>query len=181
MERKKLQNLKAFTLIEIAIALLLLGLLSSVVGLGLKDMFRAASFQKSVRHLEYELRQCQLFALLYRSDLDVKIVYEAKDKKWKLVHQSPEKALRQFSKRSVTLEGITSMGWNERGAFPSLTIFADGSVEPLGMIRLEAGKKKAWIDLTRPLQIKRAKEYHPAYPIRLQVNKPVLPHETNKP
>ncbi len=148
------QMRRAFTLIEICIAIALLGMLAGIVGWHLKSMVGIHNFRKHVSLFVTNLQKLQIVALSRRCDLTVSL-YQ-REGKWFYMLKSDEPMTIYGNQREVFLEGVHSI--SENGNL-ELTISPAGRIEPLKKIGFfhqdpkEEDVEKIWLDLTTPPQL----------------------------
>lgn len=144
---------RCFTLLEITIAVALLGIIATTMGWNLKGMIDTYRFRKSVSRFYHDVQKWQIMALSRRCDLTVTL--SQKGQRWSYRMESPEPGLSM--KKEITLQGTQTILCS--GAFKNkiiVNVCSTGRIEPIMMLEFRCQDEaiSARIDLTRPLLIK---------------------------
>lgn len=147
---------RAFTLIEVCIAIALLGMLAGLVGWQLKKMVHLHHFRGSVALFLEEMQKLQIVALSRRCDLTVEIKEEMG--KWSYFMKTDEPIQLYGKERKIELEGVQEISFNQK--FPTRFSFAispAGRIDPPTEIQFfsaekeEENQEKITVDLKHPL------------------------------
>ncbi len=156
--QRRNKSKRPFTLIEITLCLVLLGLISGVLAWQIKDMISIHRFQKHIDLLLTDMRKTQTLALTYQTDFDIKIFKENERYFYTVSTDEPIKNLPL--KKPKPLEGVIGLNFNnDELNVLDFRVFSNGRIEPLGVIGFvpkssEGGMEGLWIDLRTPIQIK---------------------------
>lgn len=161
MKMKKTGKTRRFTLIEICIAVALLGMLAGIVGWHLIKMADLQRFRKSVGLFVTNLQKLQIIALSRRCDLVVHIMKKEGQYFYRTISDEP---LFLSSKNCpVLLKGVYGLSRSGRPVSEvKLIISPSGQIEPLEKIGFFPNDTQAssqeegaiWLDLRVPLQVK---------------------------
>lgn len=153
---------RAFTLLEIFIAVALIGMLASLVSWHFMKMVSLYHFQKHVALFVTKLQELQLVALAREADFKINVFPKA----GQLVYQvtSDEPLPFPCKEREMELKGAAAV--SAGGVFQEtlcLTISPKGVVEPAQKIGFyfksaENEEEAIWVDLSRSLQISFSKK-----------------------
>lgn len=153
-----------FTLLEITLCLLLLGLISALLTWQIKDMVSVHRFQKHIDLLLTDMRNAQTVALTYQTDLAIDIFKKKGQFFYKISTDEPIKNT-PFRKEKK-LEGVSDFMFNDQVMDKfHLQVLSNGRIEPLGIMGFLPKEKKSeedqsesfeglWVDLRTPIQIK---------------------------
>jgi hypothetical protein len=148
-------NRKPFTLIEICVAVALIGLLAGLVSWNFMKMVSLYHFQKHVALFVTQLQKLQLVALSRQCDFKIEINRNSDRMVYRIMSHEPV----PFPKKEAEIKGVGAI---VVGGVPQssicLTIFPSGVVEPTQKIgfyfkKFEPGEEAIWLDLRSPLQI----------------------------
>lgn len=144
-----------FTLLEVCLAVAILGIVASLVGFQLKKMVDDYHFRKHIDLFSTELKKCQLLALSRHLDLTFTIK-KNEDGQWGYIWTCDEPTFLRQKDRFIVLTGVEELKVDRAPAQKiSLSVFHTGRIEP--QARLELGRangRGASCDLRTPLQIK---------------------------
>lgn len=98
-----MKSRKSFTLVEILVCLLILGLASSVIGVQIRSMVADHTFNKNLENLLTDLRKCQLVATCDQTDIEVVIAKEGKHYTYWIQTDDP---LPYFVKKKMIMTGV---------------------------------------------------------------------------
>lgn len=154
---RKTRN-RAFTLIEIVIAVSILGMLAGVVGFHFKKMVDLHRFRKHVGLFIGDLQKLQIVSLSRRADFEIYIFKE--DDKWAYVATCDEPINLYGKGRKIFLDGVSEIQIDKKPPkkLPiKLSVFPSGRIEPLEIISfipkgLDA-EETILLDLKTPLQL----------------------------
>ncbi len=154
-------KVKAFTLVEICIAVSILGLLAGIIGWHLVKMADLQQFRKHVGLFMTNLQKLQVIALSRRCDLNVKIFQ--REGQCFYTTSSDEPLFLRGQSRDVLIKGVHSLSKNDSPvAEIDLIISSGGRIEPLEKIGFFLSHTQAgeaiWLDLSTPLQMKCSNE-----------------------
>lgn len=142
MEKKKPQRKSnRFTLLEIMVTLVILGLVAGLIGTKVYDLIDESRFQSSVKRLYSKLETLQILALVLQCEVKVKVTKD-------FVNIVSDEPFLQHEGR-FALAGVTAVK-----RCREFEILSTGRIEPSDMIVLAHGQKEMWIDFSTPLQIK---------------------------
>jgi len=100
----------AFTLIEILVCLLILGLASSLIGVQIRSMVADHTFNKNLDNLVTDLRKCQLIATCDQTDIELVIAKESKHYTYWIQTDDP---LSCFVKKKMIMTGVEKVVEND--------------------------------------------------------------------
>jgi hypothetical protein len=165
-----------FTLLEIMICIVILGMVGGVLAWQAKDLVADFRFRGYARELKDELEKLQILAMTYRSDMKLELRKE--EKRWKVISKTEEAALKKEVNCERSLPYLEEITWNGKEE-PVLVfdIFSTGRIEKKGVLKLVRGDAGMYVDLSMPLQIKLSK----SYPKELKLKIPEEPSEIDKP
>ncbi|HSX04308.1 MAG TPA: type II secretion system protein [Rhabdochlamydiaceae bacterium] len=147
-----------FTLIEITLCLVLLGLISAVLAWQIKDMIDVHRFQKHIDLLLTDMRKVQTLALTYQTDFDIKIFKKNDHFFYTIATDEPIKNMPV--KKPKALEGVINLTFNNHELNNlDFRVYSNGRIEPLGVIgflpkQTSEEMEGLWVDLRTPIQIK---------------------------
>ena len=159
MKLMKRRAKKAFTLLEICIALLLIGIIASVVGVKSKNLIDQHRFKKGISSFMTALQEAQGIAVTYQIDLECNIFTKDGEKYFQIKTDAP---LRLVDRTCKILPKVHSFTLNDKKCNQTtLKIYSSGRIEPAAVIAFhkneaDAQSENFWIDLQRPLSIKLA-------------------------
>lgn len=143
-------KIRPFTLLEVVIVLMLIGMMAIFGTWSLTDLLAQHRRQSEVDELQNLMQELQIEALALQTDLELLFI---KDKdKLQVSSKTAEKILRS---RTVVLEGVREFKFQGRTK-PSvvLQIFSTGRIEPQGLFEIKGKKDSFFIDVRQPLLVK---------------------------
>jgi type II secretory pathway pseudopilin PulG len=145
---------RAFTILEIVIVLMLVGMVATL-GIGsLKSLLEKHRFQSEVDQFKTMLQELQIEALALHSDMEIHLTKN--EKGWAIRSETAESILRSETIKMKEVEEITFNDKQSRSFH--LNIFSTGRIDPPALIELKGSKETFWIDLREPIQIKCSQE-----------------------
>ena len=139
-----------FTLLEVAIVLMIVGLIASVTGVQIKKMLDHHHFETEVSLLFTRLQEAQVLSAAYQTDLAFDLYVKEGKPVYRISTDEP------FSKEILIQEPIPLLYTREVRFQKDKTqklhfdIYAGGRIEPKGILGFhQAGEqeKKLWLDL----------------------------------
>jgi hypothetical protein len=121
---------RPFTLLEFLFALFLIGSIGAIIGSHSISLLRKWEFQNDISRVVRSLREMQILALTYQTDL--LLTFWHRDNSWNYACSSQEPFPSfLFDTTSHKLKSINRIvATNESEKVQSLQIYADGSIEP---------------------------------------------------
>jgi len=159
MKLMKRRAKSAFTLLEICVALLLIGIIASIVGVKSKDLIDQHRFKNGIAALMTTLQEAQGIAVTYQIDLECNIFTKDGEKYFQIKADAP---LMLVDRTCKILPKVRSFTLNDKKCDQTtLKIYSSGRIEPAAVIAFhkneaEVQSGNCWIDLQRPLLIKLA-------------------------
>lgn len=140
---------RAFTLLEVMIALVILSIIGSVTAVQVKKMIDAHRFESEVTSLFISLQEAQVLSAAYQTDLALDI----KNVGGKLSYQiSTDEPFSEttLSTNIVNLPHVSAIKFNNASP-PRLhfDVYSGGRIEPRGSLAFYQGEKVLWLDLQR--------------------------------
>ena len=151
MTLRKKQNLarakRAFTLLEMMVALFILTLVGTLVSVQVSKLIRAHRFEKEVSYLLTAIQEAQVLAVTYQTDIALDFRMEKGKLEYLFSSDEPfAKAI--FHRQPVPLSVATSLHFNKKRAKTvHLDIYSSGTVEPQGVLTFSAGQEDGKFDL----------------------------------
>ena len=127
-----------FTLIEVMIVIVLVGIFSSVAAFAIKPLYLSYRFRVEVESLYDLLQEIQLEALTLQSDMHVS--FTRKNEKWIACSRSDESIIKP---QTIDLSHVETI---EEGK--QITFFSNGLIDPPISIKFSNNKDERWIDFT---------------------------------
>jgi prepilin-type N-terminal cleavage/methylation domain-containing protein len=174
MKKKTLSKKKAFTLLELALCLVILALAAGFIGNKAIGFIGHYRFEKDVKQFKMDMEQLQVLALSYQADISLNIF----QKDGALVYQAhtnePGIKLSTIGGKNI----LDTIGYTRFNKKPiqnpwSLRIFSNGKIEPRGVLEVrpkEHDERARIVDFSQPLQIK----IYDKYPDKRVENLPKL-------
>jgi hypothetical protein len=161
-----MQSKKNFTLLEILVALFLIGFVGAVVGKGCYELFSHYQYKMGVQKFSSDIRQFQMFAMTHGCDVECKLQKEKGEYK---VLWRPDIALLEPKKLYYPLKGVDRLSFSEKDGFLEFTIFSTGRISFSSPITFFSKKKSLSLDLLYPLNppgesVKQVSLQMPSYP-----------------
>ena len=155
----KKAKIRAFTLLEICICLMILSIVAGFLGVHVKDAIDQHRFHNSVARMKLELQKMQMFALSHQCDFKVSIF--KKDQNFFFRAFTDEPRISKEACKKNLLAGVSKIsieGQKETTNF-QMNIYSSGRIEPamiMGLHRKEIDDEmhSLWLDLKQPIQIK---------------------------
>lgn len=170
---------RAFTLLEIAIALVIISIIGALVSVQVKKLIDSHRFESEVATLFIALQDAQILSATYQTDISLDFWT---DSEGALVYcfasYEPFKT-HQFNSAPVVLRHTKILKFNEaKQKRLHMDIYSGGRIEPRGILALhqnaEEEGKALWFDLQYGLLLKFA--YNKPLPLKQSL--PVKPKET---
>lgn len=118
-----------FTLLEIMICFVILGIASSTIGWGIKEILEVSHFQKNVDYFVMDLKKAQILALSDRIDIAIHL---QKHKGYYAYQLSTEESFPVLPKTPKKLQGIKQVQINDLPVDShTLQIYSSGRIDPL--------------------------------------------------
>jgi prepilin-type N-terminal cleavage/methylation domain-containing protein len=136
--KRILQPARLFTLLEVLIALVLIAIAGSIIGIRISTALEEKQFQTSVDRLYAELESCRRQALNTQADWIASLA--TKKDRFILVRSCPEAG------KAVTLEWPTPshLEWNHKPSQRIVFLFSStGKIAPAGLLEIVGAKKRA--------------------------------------
>lgn len=140
---------KPFTLLEICVCLLILGLVSGFLGVKIKDAIDHHRFVHELSKFAADIKYVQSLALSYQSEFTV--AFDAHG--YKVSTDEPKNLFRALPKGTFKTVELLKTGDQEVKRV-TLTVFSTGRVEPSKRLTFHAHREVCCLDLGTPLQIK---------------------------
>ncbi len=145
---------RTFTLLEIMIALVILGIIGSMTAVQVKKMVDVHRFESEVASLYISLQEAQILSATYQTDLAL----DFRKVGGRLTYQisSDEPFPKTISLLKATeLSRVEECKFNDaRSSQLHFDIYSGGRIEPRGTLAFYQGEKALWIDLQRGCLIK---------------------------
>jgi prepilin-type N-terminal cleavage/methylation domain-containing protein len=169
----KRRSKRAFTLLEIMICLVLIGLLGGVVGFKIKGTVAHHRFRNRVNQIEQTLRELQILALTYRTDMSLDL-FQQKEK-WVARVNVEEPKLQFLNQKKIDLSDLSINAGPDAVKKIHLDVLSSGRIlSPCSVICFQHGKDSRFLDLRLGLHIK----VHDTYP---ELKVPMLPRRCHEP
>jgi prepilin-type N-terminal cleavage/methylation domain-containing protein len=127
-----------FSLMEIMIVLVLVGILGGVSAFSLRPLYQSYRFRLEVEALYELLQELQIEALALRSDMRIGFT---KEKNGKLFARS-------FSDETVIKSQTLELSHIEPIDIKSISIYSNGLIHPTSVIKLSSKEEARWLDLS---------------------------------
>jgi prepilin-type N-terminal cleavage/methylation domain-containing protein len=143
---------KAFTLIELFVALSVLLLAAGVIGWNVKGAMDRHRFLASVDQFAIQLRELQVLALSYQSDMEVEFSRKGEMISYRRKSDEP---LTILDRGRVSLDGVSEVLFNgkKKDTF-KLNVLSTGRIEPSGILHFKQKEENLWVDFSTPLLVK---------------------------
>jgi prepilin-type N-terminal cleavage/methylation domain-containing protein len=166
---------KAFTLLEIMLVIVILGMVVSVVGWQIASAVGRYAFQREMEEVYDLVKQSQILCLTYRTDISVHFFRENGVFYYQLQTDEPFTEI-AFDREKKPLEKIGEITFNGQPVKQfALNLFSQGNIDPRGILGFYPKNKKedaaVWLDFQgafllslthhKPLALK---ERTPAFP-----------------
>ncbi len=140
---------RSFTLLEILIALCLLGIMATLVGVQSVQMIRSHRFDRGISQLFTALQEAQALSLTYASDHALEISCEKGTFFYQITTDEPFSP-HLLDQKKIPLEGVKQLFFDKRKQQKlHFAILPSGSVEPTGVLQFGGDKEteKRFLDL----------------------------------
>ncbi len=140
---------RAFTLIEIIIAIAILGLLSTFTLTQVAKLVKTHQFDKEVSELFIRLQEAQVLATTFQTDIELDISCKKGAFSYIFTTDEPFKK-HQFESKECPLPHASLIQFNKSKPGKSslhFHIYPQGRIEPRGVLIIESSTKTLWIDL----------------------------------
>lgn len=144
------RHLRAFTLLEIMIALTLLSLISAISAVHINKLINAHRFESEISHLFIDLQEAQVLSAAYQTDIALDL-YRDKGKLCYRFSTHEPFTTKQLNQETVRLNNTDSIKFQRKKInVLHLNIFS-GRIEPCGIVTFmqtpKEGSKMLWFDL----------------------------------
>ncbi len=141
---------RAFTLMEIMIALMILSVIGAVTGIQVKKLIEAHRFEGEVSDLFIALQEAQVLSAAYQTDLALDISLKTGKCSYQFSTDEPFPASK-LKQGAVSLPYVHHIDFNNTKS-PKLhfDIYSGGRVEPRGVLAFHSSKEDGrvlWFDL----------------------------------
>ena len=140
---------RSFTLLEILIALSLLGIMATLVGVQSVQMIRSHRFDRGISQLFTALQEAQALSLTYASDHALEIGCEKGTFFYQITTDEPFSS-HLLDQKKIPLEGVKQLFFDKHKQQKlHFAILPSGSVEPTGVLQFSGDKEteKRFLDL----------------------------------
>ncbi len=166
---------RAFTLIEITIAICILSLVGTVVGWQIHRMIASHRLESDAEELCIALQEAQLLAITHETDFQIRLFSDRGKMLYQIKTHEPFAVLDQRPKAFAAVQELYWKGKTVSNI--DLYLYSSGRIEPtesIGLISKEGKKNPSlWIDLQSPLNIKLTSKR----PLKNTLKLPLLPKE----
>lgn len=154
----------SFTLLEICICLMIVGIAAGFLGVHVKDAIETHRFRNSIAQLKLEMQKFQVLAISHQSDLEVSIYKKKNGFFYKATTEEPK--ISDYACKENALAGVSRLSVNGLQEAESLQmiVYSSGRIEPLQVIGFhrrdineDAGS--LWLNMKQPLQVKICESY----------------------
>ncbi len=152
--------MRAFTLLEIMVCLLILAAAAGAVGIRIVSALSSHRFHVSVGDFVSQVKELQLLAMTHRTDMELRIFKDRGE--WKY-QTKIEPSLKVGCLTTPFSLGAAAEVVLDGKAFPALplSIFSSGRIEPRGVLEFRCREESIWVDMREPLHIKICNRYPP--------------------
>ena len=152
--------MRAFTLLEIMVCLLILAVAAGAVGIRIVDALSSHRFHVSVGDFTSQVKELQLLAMTHRTDMGLQIFKDRGE--WKYQTKIEPSLKLGCSTYPFPLSGTAHITLDAK-PFSSLpfSIYSSGRIEPRGVLEFRDGEESIWVDLRESLHIKICNRYPP--------------------
>lgn len=145
---------RAFTLLEIMIALVILGVIGSITAVQVKKMIDVHRFESEVSALYICLQEAQVLSATYQTDLSLDIRKVGGKLTYQISSDEPFPKTICLAKATQLTHADTYKFNDTSPAHVHFDIYSGGRIEPRGTLAFSQGEKSLWIDLQRGHLIK---------------------------
>ncbi len=160
----RMRNKRAFTLLEMMIALMILSFIGAMTAVQIKKMIATHRFEAGVADLFLALQEAQILSATYQTDFSLDITSSKGKVDYRFSTYEPLSA-HQFNQESKTIAYAHSCKFNNtKTTTLHLDIYSGGRIEPRGTLAFYTHpeeEKALWFDLQRGHLIKFS-HYKPA-------------------
>lgn len=165
---------RVFTLLEITIALVIIGFIGALTGIQVKKMISAHRFEEEVAALYFALQEAQLLSTAFQTDLALDFFIKEGKLAYRISTDEPF-TQHQLNQTPRSLSHIATLQFKDAPTTSlHFDIYAGGRIEPLGVLAFcetTDNGKTLWFDLQNGGLIKFAQKK----PILLKRSIPALP------
>lgn len=141
---------RAFSLLEIMIALMILSVIGTVTVVQVKKLINAHRFEGEVADLFIALQEAQVLSSVYQTDLALDICVKSGKCSYRFSTDEPFPA-RKFKQDAVTLAHTHHVNFdNAKSTELHFDIYSGGRIEPRGVLAFHGSHKNGrvlWFDL----------------------------------
>jgi prepilin-type N-terminal cleavage/methylation domain-containing protein len=138
---------RAFTLLEIVIALALLSLIGTLVGVQTVQLLRTHRFASEIEQFFTSVREAQVLALNYTTDHAIDISLENGIVYYQITTDEPFSP-QVLDQRKIACKQISQIFFDQRKEKKlHFAILSSGSIEPQGVLALCSEQERRYIDL----------------------------------
>jgi len=171
---------KAFTLLEIMLVIVILGMVASVVGWQIATAVSRYAFQREIEEVYDSVKQSQVLCLTYRTDICVHFFRKEKCFYYQLKTDEPFTEI-PFDREKKPLEKIGKITFNGKAVKElELNLFSQGHIDPRGILGFfpKNNKEEAalWLDFQGAFSL----ALTPHKPLVLKERIPAFPEEKIK-
>jgi prepilin-type N-terminal cleavage/methylation domain-containing protein len=162
----KMRIKRAFTLLEMMIALVILGLIGSVTAIQVKKLIDNYRFEAEISSLFIALQEAQILSSTYQSDFALDITSDHGVFAYRFTTDEPLSP-HLFSQQKFSLAHTAYLKFNgARMSSLHFDIFSGGRIEPRGRLCFSSSKdeegRRLWLDLQHGVLVK----FLPIEPLR---------------
>lgn len=151
MRKKTAKTKSSFTLLEIFICLLILGIAAGVVFWQIKGLMDRHKLYSTAHRVVSQLRELQSLAMSYQRDMELEIIQK---KEGLAFIQRSDEPIKSLQRKEIALKDGCDFTFNKASSEKlKFTIYSTGRIEPLGMLEIKRKESSLFIDLSRPLLI----------------------------
>lgn len=141
---------RAFTLLEIMVALVIMSMVASVVGWQITRCISRYTFQSEVEELYNRVKNAQVLALTFKTDITLSFFQEKGLLYYQLKTDEPFSAA-QFDQKPKPLKQVKLLTFNSKATKNLLlSLYSQGTLDPPGVLGFFPDKHKKqgalWID-----------------------------------
>lgn len=139
-------NKRAFTLLEMLLALTLLCVIASFTAIQVKKLLDSHKFEKEVSYLFIALQEAQILSSVYQTDIALDIYRKEGKLCYRFFTNEPFHA-KQLNQNQQPLSSVDKVQFNAKNADKLHFDIYSGRVEPRGILGVDKNNKKLWLDL----------------------------------
>ena len=149
-QTRSLSNKKAFTLLEVMVAICIFSMIASASGWQIFRMISTYRFSNQVTNCFSSLQYAQTLALVYQTDLTFEIFSENNIYYYKILSDEPFPSSILDKTKKHSLSEVKICKHNDRlFTNKKWEVSSSGLIEPRGVIYLAKEKDGLWIDLQK--------------------------------